>query len=187
VIRLLTVWGLLVALACGPALAADTTTHRYPLPGHGRLALDVPVHWTNELRHPDEAERPSVVFTQPSGARFRVVVTPMLQDIFRLEAPDAETLHQHVEAMAERAGEYATDKHPKLHELKGDSTQGYYFSVAQANPKPGGFKHMTQGIMTVDELVVQFSILTDAGRGEVVDKALAMLRGARHLPPSQKH
>jgi len=181
VTRLLTAWALFALLACAPALAADTTAHRYPLQGHGRLALEVPAHWTNELRQPGEGERPSIVFTQPSGARFRVLVTPMLQEIFKLEAPDAETLHQHVEALATRAGEYATDKHPKLHELKGHSTEGYYFSVEQANPKPEGFKHMTQGLMTVDKLVVQFTILTDPGRGEAVKQALAMLRGARHL------
>lgn len=173
--------GFAALVAAVSAFAADSTTHRYPLPGHGSFALDVPAHWTNELRQPDGGQPPTIVLTQSSGPRFTVLVTPMFQDIFELEPPDAEMLHQHVEALAAGTAEHATQKKLALHEIKGASGAGYYFTAELSSPKPDGFKYVTRGMLGVDKLVVKFIVLSDEGHEKIVDRVLTMLKGARHL------
>lgn len=177
-------WALLALLATGVVCAADTVPRQYPLPGHGSFALAVPTAWTGTLHQPESGDPPTITFTTKSGKGFKILVTPIYPDLFDIEPPDAEALREHVAAMAVRVGEGSTEKSPKLHRIKGTSGVGYYFSASELKPGPAGFRHVTAGVLGVGNLVVDFSVMSAAAEPQVVDRALTMLRGARHIKPA---
>ncbi len=65
-------------------------------------------------------------------------------------------------------------------EFEGTSGVGYYFSVSDPMPKPGEYKHLTQGIIPVGILMVPFSIFTNDGQQGIVTEALTVLKSATH-------
>lgn len=177
-------WALLALLMTCAARAADTVPRQYPLPGHGSFALAVPTTWTDTLHQPASGDSPTITFTPKSGKGFKIVVRPIYPEIFDIEPPDAEALRQHVAAMAVRAGEGVTGGTPALHELKGTSGVGYYFSAAEHMGGSMGIRHMTAGVLGVGILVVDFTVISANAEPQVIDQTLAMLRGARHVKPA---
>ena len=57
--------------------------------------------------------------------------------------------------------------------------QGSYYSATDRAPKPGEFKYMTQGAMSVNGLPVAFTILSNGNAQAAVAPALRMLSAAR--------
>ena len=73
----------------------------------------------------------------------------------------------------------AVEKSISIQDLKGPHAEGTYFSATDRAPKPGEFKYMTQGAMSVSGLPVTFTILTNDDSKSPESVALRMLRTAR--------
>jgi hypothetical protein len=52
--------------------------------------------------------------------------------------------------------------------------------VTDHAPKPGEYKHMTQGILPVGILMLPFTVYTNDGQQDIVTEALTMLKSAIH-------
>ena len=63
----------------------------------------------------------------------------------------------------------------------GASGPGYYFTATDRAPKAGEYKYLLQGMVKVSELVVTFTILTNAGQEPIAHQALSMIKSAVHL------
>ena len=81
---------------------------------------------------------------------------------------------------AERVRAVAAEQTIEILELAGAAGVGYYFSVTDPAPKPGEYKHMTQGILPVGILLLPFTIYTNDGQQDIVTDALTMLKSAIH-------
>jgi len=170
----------LFCVAVTQVLAADTDDRRYALLDHGSLLLKVPTSWKEELEQDRDRLLPTIVFTPKSGAPFGVVLTPIWPTEKDAPNPDREALQRLVQRAAEQVRSLAVEKTIEVLELEGTAGVGYYFSVTDQAPKPGEYKHMTQGILPVGVLMVPFTIYTNDGQQDIVTDALTMLKSALH-------
>lgn len=120
-------------------------------------------------------------FKQEGSASFQVIVTPVWSGKSGRPLPNGEQLKQEVRKSADEARAQAVERTIEIKELKGEAVSGYYFSATDRAPKPGEFKYMTQGMLRTGKLMLIFTVLTNDGQTRIVDDALAMLKGARHV------
>jgi hypothetical protein len=168
-------------LAASPACPADATSdRRYPLPERGYLQVQAPASWKDERRQPSEPVPPTILFGPGRGTSFAVLLTPIWRPRPDVPLPAKAELRQRVERAAESIRPQAVEKRIDVVEFQGSSGPGFYFSATDKAPKPGEYKFMTQGILSVAELLVTFTILTNDGRDAIVRDALEMLKSASH-------
>ena len=159
------------------AYGGKTATIRsYPLPDHGHIDLSVPASWQDKVRQPRHRFPPTIVFTPENGFSFRILVTPLWEDGKAL--PDREQLRQDIDHAIKDMHEVFIENEISIKEIKGESDTGYYFSATMRSPKPGEYRHVTQGMLTIGKLTTAFTVLTNDGNDDVVADALRMLAGA---------
>lgn len=168
----------LAAFALAFAVHAQTSPRSYPIgPGGDALVLHVPAGWHETVSKPNP-NRPATISYRPrSGARFEVMLSPVLTGAVRLSP--LEELRPGMTAMAQAAKRQAVEEVVPLVELLGPQAQGYYFKATDRAPKAGEYKYMAQGMVAIGHLRVAFTVLTNDGQREVVDAAFGMLRNAR--------
>jgi hypothetical protein len=167
-------------VAVTPGRAAETDTRRYTLADHGSLQLQVPTGWKEELQQEHEQLLPTLVFTPTAGAPFGIVLTPLWPTEKDAPHPEPDALQRLVQHAAEEVRAVAAEPMIEILELTGTAGVGYYFSVTDPAPKPGDYKHMTQGILPVGILLLPFTIYTNDGQQDIVTAALTMLKSATH-------
>ena len=168
---------LVLLVLSGSAGAADV--RRYALADRGALVFSVPDGWREEVHRAAAHLPPTIVFHPPSGTGFQVLVTPMWPFKPDVPKPSVETVRESVRRAADSAKSRAVEKELKIEEFKGAEAFASYFSATDRAPKPGEYKHMTQGMMGLADLRVTFTVLVNDDREVIVLKALDMLRGAR--------
>lgn len=154
---------------------------RYELPGHGELVLKVPGEWNDKVARPYANLPPTIQFVQGSGDPFVILLTPMWK--MPGASPDFATpegMKKLVQNAITQVSPQAVEKTIEIQEMKGVNT-GYYFSVTDKAPKPGEYKYMTQGIITINELLATFTILTNDAEFRVANQALKIFGAMRHL------
>jgi hypothetical protein len=176
------VLGILASVTGVSALADD---HVYPLQNHTGLVLPVPDGWKEEIRAATANGPKSLYFTPQKGSGFAVAVTPIVAMKDGSSIPDAAAIHGLVAASAQRLAPRAVEKQLTIKELVGPSCRGYYFFATDRAPPPGEWKYLTQGIVRIGAVDVEFDILTNDGEGAVGTAALEMIRHARNLSPGE--
>jgi hypothetical protein len=83
-----------------------------------------------------------------------------------------------VQSAANAALKEAVEKEVKVLELRGAQSQGYYFLLTDKAPGPGEFKYLTQGMLSVGELTVAFTILHREAASDDREKALRVVADA---------
>jgi hypothetical protein len=84
-----------------------------------------------------------------------------------------------VESGANAAKSQAVEQSLPVQSFGTAEAQGHYFSVTDRAPKPGEFKYMTQGAVSVGGLPVAFTILSNGNPKAAVEPTLRMLAAAR--------
>ena len=149
---------------------------RVSVPGGGALVLPAPEGWRNG-RQPGPV--PTVSLTPASGNSFQVMVSPLVAPDGGVAPASRESLRRLVEAGANEAKSQAVEKSLPIQSFGSGEVQGNYFSATDRAPKPGEFKYMTQGAMSVSGLPVAFTILSNGNPQAAVEPALRMLAAAR--------
>jgi hypothetical protein len=166
----------LVALFVGAAATqARAEDVRLAVPGGGALVLPVPDGWAT-IKRP--GRNPTVSLTSATGDSFQVLVSPLVAD-GRLVEASPDMLRRSVESAADQAKSQSTEKSLPIHSFGSGKVQGNYFSATDRAPKPGEYKYMTQGSMSVSGMPVGFTILSNGDAQAVVEPALRMLAAAR--------
>ena len=170
------------AVVCAEGASAQEE-RRYALADHGHLVLAVPAGWKDHVGRADPNLPPTILLRPGSGPVFQVLVTPIWPMKPGIARPTPQALKASVLKAAEGVKSQALEKAFDAIELKGRAAHGYYFKATDRAPKPGEFKYLSQGMLNVGELRVNFTILTNDGQEAKLQSALDMLRGARHAPP----
>jgi len=166
---------LLLALSVTGAIAADGEKKTFALPDNSKLELAIPAGWK------DEPKEKSIALSPREGAPFQVVVTPVARQKPGASSDTAIKMRHSVQQGADKVKPSAIEQYLPVEPLTGAPGPGYYFSATDREPKPGEFKHLTQGMLLVGDVVVGFSILTNDAQEKVRDQALAMLKSASHI------
>lgn len=148
----------------------------FAIPGYGQLLLQVPEAWKDELYQPANNRPPTVIITPMNTAPFKVMINVATVTPEVMQALDAETLRQMAESAAINATAHTLEKSLAVKELTGPALQGFYFSASEKAPRENDFLFMTQGIARLENMMLVFSIYTNAGQEAVVQAALEMLR-----------
>jgi hypothetical protein len=91
-----------------------------------------------------------------------------------------------IRTLVEEAGKkvlpQALEKELAIKEIKGKSVNGQYYAITDKKPDlpASQFKHMTQGVCAVGDLLVTFTIFTQTPDSPVVKSALEMIAGASY-------
>jgi hypothetical protein len=149
---------------------------RLAVPGGGALVLPVPDGWAS-IKRPGRA--PTVSLTPATGSSFQVLVSPLVAADGRLAESSPDVLRRSVEGAADQAKSQSVEKSLPIQSFGSGKVQGNYFSATDRAPKPGEYKHMTQGSMSVSGMPVGFTILSNGDAQAVVEPALRMLAAAR--------
>lgn len=163
------------------AMADESPVRCYPVSDKGRIQLNVPVSWTDQFQQANSYMPPTIFLSQKSGASWKALITPIGSIKKDNCALSADEIRNQVKQSANQAASQAVEKSIDVIELKGVSGSGYYFSATDRAPKPGGFKHLTQGIIPVGELLVSFTILTNEGQQKAVTEVLSVLKSAKYV------
>jgi hypothetical protein len=158
-------------------MAAEGEKKAFALPDNSKLELAIPAGWKDELKEK------SLALSPREGAPFQVVITPVARQKPGGSADTAIQMRLNVQQAADKVKPSALEQYLVVEELKGAPAPGYYFSATDREPKPGEFKHLTQGMLLVGDVVVAFSILTNDGQEKAKNEALAMLKSASHIAP----
>lgn len=149
---------------------------RVPVPGGGALILSVPEGWHNSMQ---AGPGSTVSLTPASGNAFQVLVSPLVAESGRVAPSSRESLRRLVESGASSAKTQSVEKSLPIQSFGSGEVQGSYYSATDRAPKPGEFKYMTQGAMSVNGLPVAFTILSNGNAQGAVAPALRMLSAAR--------
>lgn len=147
------------------AHAGEEFTERFfPVPGHGAFTIWVPESWRHETVLP-WIEAPIIKFLPAHGQGFRILITPA----WAMENAEAgydspSSIRARVEDAANAAQKSAAEE--RIQVVPIDDVTGFYFSATDASligrtPPPGEYRHMTQGILTVGDLLCFFTVLSN--------------------------
>jgi hypothetical protein len=165
-------------LVLSSASAGELSIRRFQLPGHGALVMAVPDAWQEQIEQLPNGLASTLKFVAKSGPAFEVLVTPVWVKAGKAAARDPAYIRKKIESMAAVAKPQAVEKALEIKTLKGGSGVGYYFSATDRMHGPGGYRHLTRGILPVGELTVVFTILTNDGSDTTVNAALLLLQDA---------
>lgn len=173
-----------VALVCaalfhGSAMGQGLISRPFPIEKHGTLELTAPEHWKDTVKKGPRFLPPKIEFSPASGQGFLIQITPGGPQLSGLGRGNPAEVRKRVEEAGHRLLSRAMEANLALRELVGDGVWGIYFSLTDKAPKPGEYRHLTQGIALVGDLPLAFTILyNDPELGEQ-RAALEMLSKAR--------
>jgi hypothetical protein len=84
-----------------------------------------------------------------------------------------------VEEREETIAPQAVERELPIHEIRGTSGSGYYFSATDKAPRPDEDECLTEGALAVDDLLLFFTVLTNDADSSIVNDAFDVLRSAR--------
>jgi hypothetical protein len=156
--------------------AQAASSRAFAIPGYGRLRLQVPEAWKDELYRSANDRPPTVIITPAAGAPFRVHINVATFAPQVVQELDAGTLRRMAESAALNAAAQTAGESPALHEIDGEALHGFFFHVREKAPREGDFLFTTHGLARLENMVLVFSIHTQPGQEDVVRAALDMLR-----------
>jgi len=157
------------------AIASEYQTKSYTLHEHGSITVVFPNKWKDSVQQAPDDFPSTINFKARSGLPFDVLITPLWA--FNNSAPmsDEKVYNTVTNSLSNLKGA-AVEKNIVINEIIGSHGKGYYFSITDKDPKPNEYKYLSQGIIKVNELTVTFTILTNDGQSEIVNKAIRVIK-----------
>ena len=163
--------------AVSAAAPAGPQPKAFSLPPHGELQLTLPAGWKDRLKPTPRNPLPTLELSPATGAEVVVFITPIPLSAAQ---PALSNLKSATENMARASVAQSVEKKADIIALKGEQTDGYYFSLTDSAPAPGEYKYMSQGLARVGEMLLQFTILSNDPTQKARDTGLETLRTASH-------
>jgi hypothetical protein len=160
---------------CALANHVSAEEVRVVVPG-AVLVLQAPEGWRSSRQ---AGPIPTVSLAPASGNAFQVLVSPLVSRDGRFAPSSRESLRRLVESGADNAKSQSVEQSLPIQSFGSADVQGHYFSATDRAPKPGEFKYMTQGAMSVSGLPVAFTVLSNGSSKATLEPALRMLASAR--------
>jgi hypothetical protein len=154
--------------------------HRFALPDHGAILLQVPNSWSGQIQHTPNRVKPNIVLSPVAGPRFEVRLTTWWT-VRGSMPPSIDVLERGTQNLAKSVKSQPANEAIEVKPLGQPAARGYYFSATDAQAGPEGFKFYTRGMARVGQLTVAFTILTDDPDSSIVMDALNMVNTAISL------
>lgn len=169
----------LAALVTAAAAHAAPLPEQFVLPNHGTLLLNVPTDWKVNVKTPSGDSPQTILIAPRDGAAFKMLLTPIWGDTTRV-LPDDAKIHDVVSSAAKGAEAASTQSAVAVRNISGPSARGYYFYSTDKAAAAGEWKYLRQGTVSMGDIVLTFTILTNDARQVDAKTALDMIRHASH-------
>lgn len=185
-LRFIAFWiclGLAVGLPCQAAVRpltqqkaqATPSIRSYPVAGGGTFKIELPTDWREEIQQTDQSHV-NIIYRPSGNPSFEIMVSPIKAD--KPEALGERKIYEGVLSSSQKIAPNSVERSLSVVSLKGTSVNGFYFVATDKRPVgPGEFKKLAQGILTVGDLIVPFTILYNPDTPSFPDAALSILRG----------
>ena len=159
----------------------DTGREVYEIPGHGELIMDVPKGWQATFYQPENDSYPIISFFPFKGPKiFQLSVAVFWSDRALKNLNNPDNLRDFVDSVGQSVLEQSDQDSFTLEKIQGNSGIGYLFDLTDKQAGEGEYTHLTQGAISVGNIIVAFSLLTRDEQREVLrQRVLTMLKNAR--------
>jgi hypothetical protein len=149
------------------------------IPGRGMLVLSVPATWSHQIGQPPEEIAPTIRFSATAEKKFSVSVTAFWSPKKDASFNSSKNVRSIVESTLDELKSQIVEKQIRIHNLTGGSRAGYYISATVKAPGPGEFKFLTQGAISVEDLLLTFTALTNEKPSTIISRLFEMLQSAK--------
>lgn len=177
-----------LCLAVAPLLLAksddyELDTEVFDIPEHGELVMEVPRIWNYNFTKTDSQTPPLITFyVLDSEEReiFQLNMSVFWEDGYERNITNLD----YIKAMVNDAGtntlRYSDQDTLELIDLTGRNGEGYYFELSDSNAGKKEYKYLTQGALSVGQVLLVFSLFSNDDEGILSDAMLRALKSARH-------
>ena len=187
-ISLLTSFRILLFLVISPVAVADykdgTELTLFPIPEHGEIVFEVPQDWDYTYVAAGLTAKPPVItfFTEDESGRevFQLNVSILWDDGFARDILEEESIQQLVRDVGEDILPFSDETELQLERITGQEGLGYIFSLTDSSARPGEYRYLTQGALSVGEVLLVFSLFSNDREGQLRENTLEMIKTALH-------
>jgi hypothetical protein len=122
---------------------------------------------------------PTIEIIPPGGKGFLVRITPAWGTPDKPHFNSPANVRKFVKRARDKAVKWATTRHIDIVEIKGEHLAGYYFAAVDRNSKPGEWKYITRGYAALEDLLLEFTILSNDAAQPEAAATLIMLQKAK--------
>jgi hypothetical protein len=162
-----------------PSYAEERGIREYPVPGHGILHLDVPKSWKDQVQEPEDNRPLTISFRPGVGNEFVMMITPLWnsdeENLFGTEEKIRALVEDDWKAFSKKAKE----SKPKLHQLSGTGSDGFYYTATDRAPKKGEYKYLLRAGIGVGDLLLSVTLLSHKKDSPAIKDGLHILKEAR--------
>lgn len=165
-----------------------TAPEEYDIPQHGQLRMHVPVSWQVNFYQPEDDSFPIISFFPFEGRErfkgsedFQLSVAVFWTENPLYDLTDPDTLHDFVADVGEQVLKQSDQKNLDLEKISGDSGVGYIFDLSDEGAGESEYKYLTQGALTVGNVVLAFSLFSRNNHEQIRAEMLEMLTTAEHI------
>jgi hypothetical protein len=162
-----------------PGYAEERGIREYPVPGHGILHLNVPKSWKDEVQEPEENRPLTITFRPGIGNEFVMMITPLWnseeENLFGSEDKIRALVEDDWKAFSKKAKE----PKPKLHQISGTGSDGFYYTATDKAPKKGEYKYLLRAGIKVGDLLLSVTLLSHKKDSQAIKDGLHLLKEAR--------
>lgn len=149
----------------------------FQIPNKTALKLCPPDNWTSNISRPRNNLPPTIDIRPKDSNDAYIKITVFWNLNNRKDFNDISKIK---ETVIKTGNEFLTSAvETTLPLSKTSNNNGYYFSITDKAPKPGEYKHMSQGIMALDKLQLIFTILYNSPNSTGFNTALSVIENAQ--------
>ncbi|MCG8378769.1 MAG: hypothetical protein MI865_04750 [Proteobacteria bacterium] len=156
----------------------------FDIPGHGELALKVPKAWNYRYTKTDEDKPPLITFyvkDKSDGEIFQLNMSVLWDDGYQRNVTSSEFIYSLVKQTGEAILSQSDESELILSEIKGAGGKGYLFDLTDSQAGQGEYKYLTQGALSVGEVVLVFSLFSNDEESLLRDAMLKSVKSAQHI------
>lgn len=180
----LPVLALMLTMTALAAHAGPASEEYYPLPGRGKLKVQVPEDWQVKYVYTQDASMLPTIHVVPlQGKAFEMTVTVFWHDGMDEDFYSAEALLRRVQQAGDAARNSAglSNQVLDIQRFEGLRRAGFLYDLHDPQAADADFAYLTQGAFVVGRLVLGFTLLTDERPSKDRDACLDFLRAIRHV------
>jgi len=165
-------WSALLAGAASWAHADDVAARQLVEFGDATVSLAWSPNWQLESTPHGKVPPGTVEVHAPDRLQMTTLLTPI-----GMPGLTADAAMQDLVAKSSKQFEgQAVEKEIKLQRISSAEAHGYFVCVTDKAPKPDEYKFLCQGIVTVQELPISFTVLYNDGGKSDADRMLSALK-----------
>lgn len=170
---------LMVVFSGKLCIAAESeSVHSYEIPLHGKLELKFPTKWKSGFGQPP-GNLPPTIAIGPANKEIYNKITVFWNHANKPNFNDPKELKATVYRLGTGMLPGAVESKIILKEITGRRNKGYYYTITDKHPKPGEWKYMSQGFVSVKDLQLAFTILSHKKSSSDIDAIIKMLKEAK--------